>query len=163
MVLTSLRCGTFESVSSSPVRSAAHISGNAAFFAPETRTSPDRGTPPWMTSLSIRGFVGGKRTHRKGVDLRSHSLSQSGVDELMSLDPALAAECLAHDERFEVLTVPCDAHLGALESFFDIAANLFRRHHASASICSRYGARRGSARRPPRETRRPPRGSSRGA
>src|SRR5712671_5788804 len=126
MVLTSLRCGTLESVSCSSVSSAAHISGSAAFFAPETRISPESGTPPWMMSLSIRGFLGGERAHRQRMNLPAHAFPERRIDELMALHAALAAERLAHD-----------AHLAAPQSVLDVALNLLGRHHASASICNR--------------------------
>src|SRR5712691_13353286 len=99
MVLTSLRCGTLESVSCSLVSNPAHMRGSAAFFAPETRISPESGTPPWMMSLSIRCFFGGERAHGQRVNLHAHALPERRIDELMALHAALAAECLAHDER----------------------------------------------------------------
>ncbi len=43
---TSRSRGTFASRSGSDASSAAHISGSAAFFAPDTRVSPRSGTPP---------------------------------------------------------------------------------------------------------------------
>src|SRR5882762_6995519 len=137
MVLTSLRCGTLESVSCSLVSNPAHMSGSAAFFAPETRISPASGTPPWMMSLSIRRFFGSEGAHRQRMNLPAHALPERCIDKLMALDPALAAERLAHDERLEVLSVAHDAHLVALQAFLDVALNLFRRHHASASTCNR--------------------------
>ena len=45
MVVTSLRCGTLESVSGSGVSSAAHMSGSAAFLAPDTRTFAGKRRP----------------------------------------------------------------------------------------------------------------------
>src|SRR5262245_675534 len=160
MVLTSRRCGTFESVTSSSVSSAAHMSGSAAFFAPETRISPDRGTPPWMMSLSTRRFLRGERAHRQRVDLLAHALAERGVDELVALDAALAAKRLADDERLEMLAVACDAHLAARQSLLDVAADVLGGHHASASACIRSSAAQASAPRPRRETPRPPRGSA---
>jgi len=132
MVLTSLRCGTLESVSGSLVSNPAHMSGSAAFFAPETRTSPESGTPPWMMSLSIRRFLGGERAHRQRMNLPAQALPERRIDELMALDPALAAERFAHDERLEMLSVARNAHFAALQPFFDVALNLLGRHHASA-------------------------------
>src|SRR5262249_42390592 len=129
MVLTSRRCGTLESVSSSSVSSAAHIRGSAAFFAPDTRISPDSLAPPWIRSLSIH-LLGGERAHRQRVDLRSHAFAQRRVHELVALDPALSAKCLAHDESLEVLPVPGDPDFLAREGFFDIATNLLRSYHA---------------------------------
>src|SRR5712671_5776589 len=118
IVLTSLRCGTLESVSCSRVSSAAHIRGSAAFFAPETRISPDSDTPPWMMSLSTRRLFGRQRAHRQRVDLLAHPIAERRVDELVARDPALAAERLAHDQGFEMLTVAQDPYPGALKPFF---------------------------------------------
>src|SRR5467141_2848366 len=137
MVLTSLRCGTLESVSSSLVSNPAHMSESAAFLAPETRISPERGTPPWMKSLSIRRFLGGQRAHRQGMDLLTHALAERRIDELMALHAALAAERVAHDE-----------HRAALQPLLDVALNLLRRHHASASTCNRSCSSRASSRKP---------------
>src|SRR5437773_3309813 len=53
IVRTSLRRGRLVSVSGSAVNSEAHKIGSAAFFAPDTRTSPRNGAPPSTTSLSI--------------------------------------------------------------------------------------------------------------
>src|SRR5258708_12196839 len=99
MVLTSLRCGTLESVSCSLVSNAAHISGSAAFFAPETRISPESGTPPWMTSLSIRRFFWGERAHRQRVNLPAHALPPPGLPTLIPLNPALPPHPLPHYHR----------------------------------------------------------------
>src|SRR5690242_16914935 len=159
MVLTSRRCGTLESVSSSAVSSAAHISGNAAFFAPETRISPESGTPPWMTSLSTRRLLGGERAHRQRMDFTAHAFSERRVDELVALHAAFAAKRLADDERLEVLAVARDAHLEASQPLLDVALDLLRRHHANASACTRCGAPRASMPKPGRETPRPRPGS----
>ena len=52
-VFTSCRRGTLVSVTGSAVNSAAHSSGNAAFFAPEMLTSPCSERPPRIRSLSM--------------------------------------------------------------------------------------------------------------
>src|SRR6266702_3111633 len=72
---------------------------------PKTRISPDSGTPPWMMSLSTRRLFGRQRAHRQRVDLLAHPIAERRVDELVALDPALAAEGLAHDQGLEMLTV----------------------------------------------------------
>src|SRR2546430_10964162 len=113
------------------------MSGSAAFFAHETRISPESGTPPWMMSLSIRGFLGGERAHRQRMNLPGRALAERRIDELMALHPGLAAERFAHDDRLEMLSVAHDAHLAALQPFFDVSLNMLRRNHASASICNR--------------------------
>src|SRR5258706_3940612 len=137
MVLTSLRCGTLESVSCSLVSNPAHISGSAAFFAPETRISPESGTPPWMMSLSIRRLFGSERAHRQRMNLPAHALPERRIDELMALHAALAAERFAHDERLEMLSVAHDAYFAALQPLLDIVLNLLRCHHVNASTCNR--------------------------
>src|SRR6266705_841309 len=137
MVLTSLRCGTLESVSCSLVSNPAHMSGSAAFFAPETRISPESGTPPWMMSLSIRRFFGGEGAHRQRMNLPAHALPERRIDELMALHAVRAAKCFAHDARLEVLSVAHDAHLAAPQPFLDVALNLLGRHHANASVYNR--------------------------
>jgi hypothetical protein len=53
MVDTSISRGTLESASGFGVSSAAHMMGNAAFFAPDTVTSPSSGPPPLILSLSM--------------------------------------------------------------------------------------------------------------
>ena len=61
IVRTSRSRGTLVSRNGVDESSAAHISGSAAFLAPETRVSPRSGTPPWIASLSMRSSVGGTR------------------------------------------------------------------------------------------------------
>ncbi|CFN70142.1 Uncharacterised protein [Bordetella pertussis] len=53
VVEVSFSCGTLPSTSGSAVSRLAHRMGRAAFLAPETVTSPRRGEPPVMRSLSI--------------------------------------------------------------------------------------------------------------
>jgi len=54
MVLMSLRCGTLPSRKGSAVSKLAVRIGSAAFLAPEMRTSPASGLPPWISSASIQ-------------------------------------------------------------------------------------------------------------
>ena len=68
MVVTSRRCGTLSTCSGSEVRSAAHMMGSAAFFAPEMGISPCSGTPPSMTSLSTR-YAPAPPAHCSGVSV----------------------------------------------------------------------------------------------
>jgi hypothetical protein len=56
MVDTSRSRGTLVRVSGFAVRSAAHMIGSAAFFAPEMRISPASGRPPLIFSLSMATF-----------------------------------------------------------------------------------------------------------
>ena len=57
MVRTSCRRGTLTSFTGSAVSSAAHISGSAAFLAPEMCTSPLSWRPPRISSLSIQQWI----------------------------------------------------------------------------------------------------------
>ena len=53
MVATSCKRGTLSRRTGSSVSSAAHISGSAAFLAPEMMTSPFRARPPVIRNLSM--------------------------------------------------------------------------------------------------------------
>src|SRR5512134_3069595 len=129
LVVTSRRCGMWLARRVPAVRIDAHRMGSSAFFAPDTRTSPCSGTPPWISSLSIfdsrlapgaRGSVpgrlgpvlGSEGLHRQGVDLFAHALAKRLVHELVLLHPVAAAEGLADDDGFEVMAVA--AHLDML-------------------------------------------------
>src|SRR5689334_13314912 len=101
MVLTSRSCGTFSRRTGSSVSNAAHMSGRAAFFAPETRTSPASGTPPSMTSLSMR-LLGREGLHGQRVDLLAHALAERRVHHLVALHPGLAPERIAYDHGLEM-------------------------------------------------------------
>src|SRR3990170_5012431 len=174
MVVTSFRWGRFDNRMGSVVRSEAHISGNAAFLAPDTRTSPDNGAPPWMTSLSTLGleFLGGEGLHGQRVNLLAHPLAEHAVYQLVPLDPALAAKQGTHDERLEVLPVARHLKQRALQVLLDIAPDLLRRHHfcslfpirypkrpPNTSACSHSSAKRAPPPIRPRDNRRPRRSS----
>src|ERR1700761_40679 len=120
VVVTSLRCGTFATVTGSSASSAPARIGRVAFLAPEIRTSPSRGTPPWICSLSMSPrlkFVRSQGFDRKRVDVRTHALSEGAVDELMSRQAALAGELIGDDPCGEVgVVVRFDMDLGAGES-----------------------------------------------
>src|SRR5204863_9561194 len=106
IVRTCISCGTLESRKGCALRSAAHMIGSAAFFAPETRTSPSSGRPPRMRSLSTGApLLRRERAHRERVDLLAHAIAERGVDELVALHPVAAGELLRDDERLEVLAV----------------------------------------------------------
>src|SRR5258706_314274 len=88
MVRTSMSSGTLARRSRSPVRSAAHMIGSAAFFAPEMRTSPSSGTPPRMRSLSTGApFLRRQLAHRERVELLAHAIDHGeervGVRQLL--------------------------------------------------------------------------------
>src|SRR3954469_3860192 len=102
MVRVSIRCGTFDRRSGLSVRSAAHMMGSAAFFAPDTRTSPSSGRPPRMRSLSTGAeLLGRQRAHGKCVDLLAHALAERGIDQLMALHAVAAGELAGDDDRLE--------------------------------------------------------------
>ena len=60
MVVTSCRCGTLRMVTGPSASSAPAMIGRVAFFAPEMRTSPSRGMPPLICSLSTNDLAGWK-------------------------------------------------------------------------------------------------------
>src|ERR1700734_1179001 len=111
MVVTSCRCGTFETVTGpSANRQPARI-GRVAFFAPEMRISPSSGIPPWICSLSTSGTVRLtralvliRRIHLQGerVDFIAHQGSEGLVYELMPLHGAQTREFLGDHHRLEM-------------------------------------------------------------
>src|SRR5690349_6583708 len=106
IVRVSMRCGTFARRSGLSVRSAAHMMGNAAFFAPDTRTSPSSERPPWMRSLSTRfPLLRCERAHRKRMDLLAHALAEHRIDKLVALHAIAARELVGNDQRLEMLAV----------------------------------------------------------
>src|SRR5438445_11684553 len=106
MVRTSMSCGTLARRSGCELRSAAYMIGSAAFFAPETRTSPSSGRPPRMRSLSTGApFLRREGAHRQRVDLFAHALAERRIDQLVALHAAAAGEFGGDDERLEMLAV----------------------------------------------------------
>src|ERR1700761_9080635 len=152
VVVTSLRCGTFATVTGSSASSAPARIGRVAFLAPEMRTSPSRGTPPWICSLSMsdpsgrRGFCpfhffGCQRFDGQRVYLISHALAQRFVDELVARETALARKFGRHDARGEVgVVIRLDSDVGAGQAGPDELCDLFRVHGAQ---CTRGGPFRG--------------------
>src|SRR5688500_9941279 len=97
--------------------------GSAAFFAPDTRTSPSSGRPPWMRSLSTRArLLRRQRAHRERVDLLAHPVAECGIDELVALHAVLPGEIGRHDDRLEMLAVA--DHLDVLAGEFRLDALL---------------------------------------
>src|ERR1700694_3774083 len=100
MVATSMSCGTLDSARGRALSSAAHMIGSAAFFAPETRTSPSSDRPPRMRSLSTGApLLGRQRAHGQRMDLLAHPLTERAIDELVPLHAAAPAELRRDDER----------------------------------------------------------------
>ena len=81
MVRTSMSRGTFSSASGASVSSAAHMIGSAAFFAPETRTSPASGRPARLAHVRGRqtglGTPASPRPHSR--DTRSQLPSRAAA------------------------------------------------------------------------------------
>src|SRR5258706_11999102 len=85
-VETSASLGTLLSTSGFAVNSAAHMMGSAAFFAPDTRTSPSSGRPPVINNLSILfRFFRRQCLHRQRVDFLTHAITEGLVDQLVAL------------------------------------------------------------------------------
>src|ERR1700756_2178848 len=128
-MVMSFRCGTFPTPTGSSASSAAARIGSVAFFAPEMRTSPSRGTPPWICNLSISvpaGLVGRQRLDRQRVDLASHVRAERAVDELVTGDRALSGELARDDVRGKVgVVVGLHPHLGPGQACADEPRNFF--------------------------------------
>src|SRR5271167_3830344 len=93
IVVTSCRCGTFETVTGPSASKQPAKIGSVAFLAPEIRTSPSRAWPPWICSLSTRltcVFVRRIDLQRQRMDLAAHCLPQGGVHQLVALHGPLA-------------------------------------------------------------------------
>src|SRR5678815_3000595 len=136
MVRTSIRRGTFASLSVRSVSSAAHRIGRAAFFAPETRISPSRVRPPVIFSLStgLLPFLGGQGLHGKRMDLLAHAVAQRGVHQLVTLHAALAGERRRDDDRLEMLPVADHLEVLAREAGRDAGFDAFRVDHQCLSL-----------------------------
>src|ERR1700688_2194804 len=96
MVVTSCRCGTFDTVTGLSASKQPARMGSVAFLAPEMRISPSRGIPPWICNLSTalaRIFFRCENLQRERVDLIADRAAQRGVDQLMTLHGALSGEC----------------------------------------------------------------------
>jgi hypothetical protein len=94
------------------------------------RISPDSGTPPLISSLSMRALAlrpifRGQGLHGQRMDFLAHAIAQRLVYELMALHPGFTTEGFAHDDGFEVLAVPDHFQMLALEMVFDIALYIF--------------------------------------
>src|SRR5262249_26640470 len=133
-VVTSLRCGTFATTTGSSASSAAARIGSVAFFAPEIRTSPSSGTPPWICSLSmlvLARLFRGERLDRERVDLAAHGVAERAVHELVAGEAALAGELRGDDARGEVgVVVRLHVHLRAAQPGADEARDVFWVHGA---------------------------------
>src|ERR1700694_2465351 len=131
----SISCGTLARTTGWSVSSAVHMIGSAAFFAPDTRTSPRSGCPPIMRSLSTRfPLFGGQRAHRQRMDFLAHALAERRVHQLMALHAAPSRELAGDDQRLEMLPVADDFHVFARESGLDSRLHALRRHHSMPQL-----------------------------
>src|SRR3990172_12084303 len=132
MVRTSMSAGTLLSSSGASVSSVAHRIGSAAFFAPETRTSPSSGRPPVMRSLSTAApLLGGEGFHRQCVNFLAHALPPRLVNELVALHAAPAGEKVRHDQRLEMLAVADHLQVLARQPRRNALLHAFDRDHVS--------------------------------
>src|SRR5512139_337987 len=138
MVLMSLRCGTLPSFSGSALSRLAVRIGSAAFLAPEMRTSPASGLPPWISraSMSAAGPVFGRvGLHRQRVDLRVHAGAERVVHQAVLLHHVLAGEGGAYDHRLEMLAVAVQLDVVARQFLGDPAFDVFGGNHARLASC----------------------------
>ena len=71
------------------------------------------------------------------MDLLAHALAEGGVDQLVTLDAALAGELRLNHHRLEVLAVAEHFDVLARETAFDALFHAFWSHHLRSSVCSR--------------------------
>src|ERR1700680_190181 len=132
VVVTSFRCGTFPTTTGSSASSAAARIGSVAFLAPEMRTSPSRGTPPWICSLSMLtlcGLFGRERLDRQGMDFPPHELPKRTVDQLVARQASQLREFARDDARGKMgVVLRVHVHLRSGEACADQARDFFRVH-----------------------------------
>src|SRR5579885_3311749 len=165
VVVTSFRWGTLPTTTGPSASSAPARIGRVAFLAPEMRTSPWRGTPPWICSLSISlpsGFGRRQGLDRQRMDLAPHPLSQGLIHELMARDAALAGELLGDDAGVEMgVVIRLHPNIGSRQAGADQPRNLLGTHEPDIIIPCHELCRRLLGSRPP-AGRRPPRPGHRG-
>src|SRR5271168_1505248 len=96
IVVTSCKCGTFETVTGPSANKQPAKIGSVAFLAPEMRISPSSAMPPWICNLSTSLpciFIRRERLQRQSMNFVAHSLPQGGVHQLMALYGPPAGEC----------------------------------------------------------------------
>src|SRR3954468_10600141 len=135
MVRTSMSCGTLARRSGCSLSSAAHMIGNAAFLAPDTRTSPSSVRPPRMRSLSTGApLLGRQRAHGERMDFFAHALTERAIHQLMALHSIAPGELRRDDQRLEVLPVADHLDVLAAEPCFNALFDAFRRDHQYLSL-----------------------------
>src|SRR5579872_999118 len=133
VVVTSFRCGTFATTTGSSASSAPASMGSVAFLAPEMRTSPSSGTPPWICNLSMSApraeLFGCQRLDGQGVNGPTHLVAQCPVDELVTGDAALAGKLRRNNACREMsIVVRFHMDVGAGQAGTDQLCDLFRIH-----------------------------------
>src|ERR1700722_2342436 len=124
MVVTSCRCGTFDTVTGPSASRHPARMGRVAFFAPEMRISPSSGIPPWICSLSTSrtarltralALVLDRRIHLQGerMDVIAHQGSEGLVHELVALHGTQSREFLGDHHRLEMHVVLARDHRAA--------------------------------------------------
>src|ERR1700687_2111723 len=149
MVVTSCKCGTFDTVTGPSASKHPANMGNVAFLAPEMRISPSSGMPPLICSLSTSRdpalackFFRCEHLQRQRVNLVPHRLPQGAIDQLMTLDGATALECSRNHHGLEMHVAPALAQrLAAGQAGFDDFRHLFWIHDPLLKIIQAYAIR----------------------
>src|SRR5574343_1177501 len=140
VVVTSCRCGTFDSVTGSSARMVAHRIGSTAFLAPEICTSPFSTSPPLRMILAMSGSSAAAGFGRRqglqgqGVDFAAHLVAQGGVHQAVAGQRQLALESLVDDQGLEMhAVVAVDLDMGAGQAGKDHLGYGFRGHPHTVS------------------------------
>src|SRR5580692_2236719 len=105
IVVTSCKCGTFETVTGPSANKQAAKIGSVAFLAPEMRISPSSAMPPWICNLSTFLpciFLRCIRLQRESMNLVAHRGAEGGIHQLMPLHGPLAGKRGCDDHGLEV-------------------------------------------------------------
>src|SRR5260370_12591291 len=142
MVVTSCRCGTFETVTGpSASRQPARI-GSVGFSAPERRSSPSGAMPPCSCGLSTAlpcVFVGRKSLQRESVNLVAHRRAERGVHHLMPLYGLLADERRRDHHGLEMhVVLAAHQRMAAAQSGLDQLCHLLWIHAVSSKFTQAY-------------------------
>src|SRR5271165_4212425 len=123
IVVTSCKCGTFDTVTGPSASKQPAKIGSVAFLAPEMRISPSSAMPPWICNLSTCLpciFIRRIDLQRQRMDLAAHGLPQGGVHQLVPLHGPLAGKRGCNHHGFEVhIVLTLDQRLGAGQARLD--------------------------------------------
>src|ERR1700678_662400 len=132
MVVTSCRCGTFDTVTGPSASKHPANMGRVAFLAPEIRISPSSGMPPWICNLSTPlacEFFRRKHLQSQRMDLVAHRLPQGAINLLMPLHGAPPGETRRDGPSLDLpLVFALAPRPGAGQARFDDARYLLRTH-----------------------------------